>query len=241
MKNIRILATLVVLALLLTAFSGCDAQHPQGGTITPNNTNATTEATTKATEATQTNSGGLGRMEGGTYTNEYAGFAVVLDEKWTYYTAEELQDLPDNVKDLFADSEIADNMEKYTYITDMMAENATDLTNINILYQKLTMADRLQAATKTEEALIDSVLASKDLMLSSYQTVGIDASAIEKATLKFLGENHFGIKTTASVQGVPCYISQIILSDLGAYSVTLTVTTYNEDNTQAILDLFIAA
>lgn len=50
----------------------------------------------------------LGRLEGGIYTNTYAGFGCELDSSWTFYSAEELQDIPSSVKDAISGSELGD-------------------------------------------------------------------------------------------------------------------------------------
>ena len=62
--------------------------------------------------------------------------------------------------------------------------------------------------------------------------------SIEKVTVSFLGEEHTALKTSATVQGVDYYILQVFNYHLGSYGVTLTVNSYIEDNTQALLDMF---
>lgn len=238
MKNIRLTALLLTLALLLSALSGCGGEtNTPGGTVTPNPTEATTEPTTApTTNTTEKSEGDLGRMEGGTYTNKYTGYSITLDNSWTYYTAKELQALPENVKELFSDSELAD---QYNAIADMMAESATALASINVQYQKLSLNERLTYATMSNEALVDSMLQQKDFLVNTYTSAGMRDISMEKATVTFLGESRTVLKTTfTNPQGVVCYIAQVQQYSLGAYGVTLTVTTYNTDTTQTILNMF---
>ena len=80
----RLIVLFTVLALLL---AGCGEEIPEAdvsGKVEP-----TTEAATEAVTPAETPVS-MGRMEGGTYTNEYAGYACDLDSSWIFYGAEEL-------------------------------------------------------------------------------------------------------------------------------------------------------
>ena len=103
----------------------------------------------------------MGRLEGGTYINEYTGYACALDSNWAFYTAEELQELPENVQELLADTEIGDNMEGIAQFTDMMAENVEELVTVNVMYTKLGMQERLVYAVMSDEQIIDEVFIQK--------------------------------------------------------------------------------
>ena len=78
----------------------------------------------------------MGRLEGGVYTNSYTGYGCNLDSSWTYYSAEELQDMPEAVKEAMEGSELGDSIDTLNQFTDMMAENVEALTTMNVLYQK---------------------------------------------------------------------------------------------------------
>ena len=66
----------------------------------------------------------------------------------------------------------------------------------------------------------------------------MDVESMERITVTFLGEKRAALQTVGSVNGVPFYMVQIFDYHLGQYSVTLTVNSYLEDNTQQVLDLF---
>ena len=180
----------------------------------------------------------LGRLEGGVYTNTYAGYGCELDANWVYYSAEELQALPENINELLADTDLADSMEDVFQIMDMKAENAQDLTTINVLYTKLGLEERLAYMVLSEEAFVDAVLAQKDTLIQGYAQAGIDVSSMEKTQVTFLGETHYAVHTQAATQGVPYYILQVFDYTLGQYGVTLTLSSYVEDITQELLNLF---
>lgn len=188
----------------------------------------------------------LGSIENGIYSNEYAGIACALNDNWVYASAQELQDLPDNISELFADTELADQVADSTVFVDMRAENTEEMLSININFIKLGMIERLQAALLSEEEFVDGTLQTqKDMLISAYAQAGILVSSMEKVTVTFLGEEHFALKTQVVLHteygiDIPAFFLQITNYKLGSYGMTLTVSSYVEDNTQSMLDLFYA-
>lgn len=244
--------TAILLALILTvSLMGCGKENEDiSGQITPVTEEATVPAGTvqqtqvpeTVTETTaaveETNPVSLGRLEGGVYTNTYAGFGCELDSSWTFYGAEELQELPEQVNELLSDTEYADS--GLNQITDMMAENTTTFTTMNVQYQKLDMQKRLVFATMSEEEIIDSVLAQSDSIAEAYAQAGVENAVLEKVTVTFLGEEHTAVRTSTTIQGMNYYLLQLIDYSLGQYSVTLTLSSFLEDNTASLLELFYA-
>ena len=246
---------LLALALaLMLVFTGCGkSQEDVGGNVVSNETVAqtipggnveqpATEATTapvpETTAPAEENPLSLGRMEGGVYTNSYVGFSCALDENWTFYSAEELQQIPYNIAGMMEGSELGAALEGVQQFTDMMAENVNDLTTMNVLYQKLSMQERLAYAVLTEEEIIDATLGQKDMIVEAYETAGMTVISMEKTTVTFMGEERTAIKGEFTVQDVPYFTLQLFDYQLGEYSVTTTLASYVEDNTASLLELF---
>ena len=228
----KLLSLLLILALLLC---GCGSKEDASGSLTP----ATAPATEAATEPTDAPVS-LGILEGGTYTNAYAGFGFTLDENWTVYPADQLQELPENVSAMFEGTEF-ESYEINT-ITDVLAENVTDLTTMNVLYQKLSMQERLTYLTMDEKEILDAMVNDYyDTLVASYANAGIAVESMTTKTVTFLGNARTAVYTVSTVQDVPYYILQLYDFHLGQYSVTTTVASYVEDNTEGLLDLFFAA
>lgn len=219
-KIISLLALVMAAAMLL---AGCGEGAAPSGTVTPSQEEKEVS---------------LGRIEGGVYENEYIGIGCELDSNWVYYSAEELQELPENASDLFKDTDLEDQVSQYQYIFDMMAENATDLTTININYTKMSVADRLAYLALSEEAVIDQTLLQKDSLIQAYEASGFTVDSMEKVSVTFLGKTRTAIKTTMSTQGIPYYTLQLIDSHLGSYQVTTTLASFMEDKTEQLLALF---
>lgn len=247
MKKERLALLLAVLMALSLLLCGCGSGEKEiSGTITPAATTPAqapeeepaevpTEAPAEA--PTEEHVMSLGRMEGGTYTNTYMGFAMDLDSSWTYYSAEELQDIPENVAEMFEESELGESIDPLTQITDMLAENIDSMTTINVLYQRLDMQERVAFALLDEEAILDASLAESDAMIEAYAQAGIDVSSMEKVSVTFLGEERLALKTTSTMEGVPYYTLQLFDYHLGEYSATITFASFVEDQTESLLAL----
>jgi len=243
-KNLSLsLALLFALCLFLTACGGGDADV--SGKVTPNQNNSaapTEEAVqTDPAPTAPENELSLGRMEGGVYTNTYAGFSCTLDSSWTFLSAKELEQIPSTVSDMVSGSELGDALADVQQFTDMMAENVNDLTNMNVLYQKLSVQERLAYALLSEEQVIDATLDQSDMMIEAYTQAGISVTSMEKVTVQFAGRERFAIHTSATVQGIPYYMLQFFDFNLGDYAVTTTLASYMDDNTGNLAALFCAA
>ena len=196
---------------------------------------STTEATQPAQEASNLS---IGRWEGNTYINEYTGYACVLDGSWQIYTAEDLQDLPEQIKETTGGEKLGELMANFQQFTDMMAENTADLTTVNLLYQKLTPAQMTIYGSLTEEEVIDRTLEEVAMLEDYYNSMGFTVYSQEKVRVTFLGEEHYALYSVMEIQGVPYYTLQLQNFSLGEYGVTLTLASYVDDKTESLLDLF---
>ena len=230
----RYLSLLLVLAMLLTA-CGASKESVSGSLQPAEKPAETVPAVTEPAETERPVS--MGRMEGGTYTNSYTGFGCSLDSSWTFYTAEELQELPGNVKEILEGSELGDTINPLEQFTDMMAENPEELCTINVLYQKVPAENRMVYAVLDEETILEGVLQEKDAMIAAYAQGGFNVESIEMVKVTFLGEERAALKTASTTQDVPYYTLQLF-DYKGAYSTTLTLASFVEDNTAGLLDLF---
>lgn len=235
----RIFLLTLILALVLC---GCGKGQDAAGILTP-----ATKATVPTTEATQSTEATepapeetpvtLGTLEGGTYTNSYVGYGFTLDENWTIYPADQLQRLPDDLEFMFEGTELEGT--EFSTITDVLAENVDALTTMNVLYQKLSMQERLAYMAADEAEILESMVNELyDTLVQSYANAGIMVERMETKTVTFLGQERTALYTVSTVQEVPYYILQLYDFRLGKYSVTTTVASYVEDNTEGLLELF---
>ena len=232
----QILALVMALSLVLC---GCgNSREEISGTVTPSDNQPATAPAGEITppeEAAEEPVMSLGRIEGGTYTNSYIGFAIDLDSEWTYYSAEELQEMPENVAEMFADSELEEAINTLTQFTDMMAENVSRMTTINVLYQQLDMQNRIAFATMDQEGILDLTLEQSDMMIEAYAQAGILVSSMEKVPVTFLGEECMGLKTISTMSEVPYYTLQVFVYRQGEYYATITFASFVEDQTENLV------
>lgn len=248
--NVKATAAVLVLAMAM-AFAACggddvekisggitpaavDEKDPEEATVTPDATVENQDATEDAGKTTS-----LGRVQGGMYVNEYMGISCNLDEGWEFYTAEELQEMPEDVAAMFEGTDVEDEMSQMNYITDMSAENAEELTNMNIIYEKMDLQTRLAFKSMTNTDIVDGMLThQKDMLISTYAQAGINVQEMSKKTVNFCGEERDVLYMACDVSGVAYYAIQVFDYSLGEYSVTLTVTSFVEDKTEELLTLF---
>lgn len=180
----------------------------------------------------------LGRISGNEYINEYLGYGGRFENGWDLYGADELQELPGNVADLFEGTELEELLSQHTQITDMLAENVDTLTTVNVVYTKLGLQERLAYALLDEKSILEQVLSQQDLLTESYAAAGILVSDMELVTIDFLGQERYAIHTTATMQDVPYFILQVYDYHLGSYGVVTTFASFIEDNTAYLPALF---
>ncbi len=214
-KNLR---NLLILTLCLSLFlCACGGEAPKGN-------------------VSEGNELALGRMEGGVYTNTYAGLTCTLDESWEFYSAEELQEIPKAVDEM-----LEEDLENFEQIVDMQAENMNLGCVMSMNLTKLDLAGQLVAGNMDDTAIMEELLSQKDDLVAAYAQMGMEDVAMETKHVTFAGQERVGMMTTCTMQGAPVYIFQLQDYSRGAYGITLTFTSYWEDNTQTMLELFQAA
>lgn len=183
----------------------------------------------------------LGVIENNVYTNAYVNWGCDFGQGWSFAGAEALQQLPEDVRSLIDGSEMSAVLEDYPQIFDLAAENREAYLAVNVVCTAISEAEQALYAGLTEEQTLDAVLENRDRILESYAQAGMEVESMEKVQATFLGEPHFAIRTAARSGIVPVYMLQVMDYSRGSYGVTLTATSYLEDNTQDILDLFYPA
>ncbi len=231
-KNLRCIAAMLALVLAVS-MTGC-------GTAAPAQTEGTMEEVqqTQSPEKTeQEKKVTLGKVEDGVYTNAYTNITFA-PEGWTMAGADDLQEVLGQVGEVLEGTEIGDKMEGVDQIMDMQAADPTGLMNVNVVYTKMGAAERLANMALNEDAAMDAVLDQKDTVIASYEAAGITVESMEKAAFTYGGQQRIGIKTVGTVQGISCYILQAYERTLGAYSVVTTMTSFQEDHTEEMAELF---
>jgi len=251
-KRVTISAILVAMMVVCSACGGDNAEDIAGQVTALESESAsvtTDEATQENTAPEESEVAdaeeeetplSLGRLQGGVYTNKYVGMECELDSSWQFYSAEELQALPENVTELMEGTELGDSIQNITQIMDMQAECTSEMTSMNVLYQKMDAQQRLASSILSDDQIIDGVLSESDSLIESYAQAGIEVVDISKKTVNFLGEERVALLTKGAVQGVDYFILQLFDYTLGEYSVTITFSSFMEDKTEQLAAMFYA-
>ncbi len=246
-KKYSILMALVLVTAMLLA--GCGSKDDSASKDSKEDAAQTTQDTGKTEDKGEDKDEAeaeieettLGTVEGNVYTNKYVGFGCKLDDGWVIQSAEELQDIPDNIREALKDTEMGASMDATQQIMDMQAANVETGSSVNVVYAKLggSKMDILAARMLSEEQIIDSLLSQKDMLISTYEAAGMEIKGMEKGTVTFLGEEHTVCKTHAVLNGMDYYMVQLLKYDLdGIYGTTTTFSGTSEENIQALMDCF---
>ena len=225
-RTYRLLAALLALMLVL---SGCGAPPPEE--TEPASIQAEAPATEPPATEPQERPASLGHFEDRTYINEYLGFSMEFDESWTIKTAEELQEIPANIAEILKDTSVGENIAELTQIMDMQAENVQQLCSVNVLYQALSVQERLMYMGMSDEEIMDGMLSQSEMLEESYTQMGLEVESIDKVQVTFCGETRYALKCVCVLADMKYYTLQIFDYNLGRYGVVTTFACFNEDIT----------
>ena len=172
----------------------------------------------------------LGAVDGYTYTNDFLGYGCTLDG-WVFATQEEIAELNNIVIDSANTEELQDMLRNSEAIMDMYAVREDGMANVNINFQNLNM---LFGRMLTEEMFRDQTYPQ---MQSSMEGMGMTNVKVEKVMIEIDGTEHPGLFVSSEKNGVPLFQRQACVKCNG-YIAGITVSTFGEDTTEAVFDLF---
>ena len=174
-----------------------------------------------------------GAINGGTYTNEFMGFACDLDETWTYYSQDQIAELSGQAAGLSDDEDIKKMMENGSSYIDMYASASEGLLTINVAFENLGL---LYGATLDADGYADLAV---DNLVKAIGSMGAENVEAEKRVVSFAGGDETAIYLTAEYQGVPLY-ELLVCVKQGNYMCCVTFTSYTADLTAEMSALFYA-
>ena len=228
----RITAMLLALLLLLT-MAACGQKEPEqaGGTVEPGTT--PDQSVTGQVDAADGETPELGTVNGGTYTNSFAGIGCTLDETWVFYTEEQIAEINGFLTDGTSDEDMKKLMESNQSVQDMYASSTDGLMTMNVVFQNmgLLFGTTMSAAEYAE-------LAAEQLP-DAMATYGFENVSAAVTTAEFAGADRPALTITAEVQGTPMYELMVCMKE-GSYIYCVTLSSYTEDVTAEMAALFYA-
>ena len=231
-KTAAMLMAIWMLALMLTA---CGQQAPEqtGGSVEPGT--AQDQSVTGQVDASQPDEEELemGSVNGGTYTNTFAGIGCALDETWVFYTKEQIAELNGFLTDGTSDEDMKKLMENSQSVQDMYASSTDGLMTINVVFQNMGLL--LGTTMSAQEYAELHVTQIPDAM----EAYGFEDVTVSVTTAELAGEERPAIALTATIQDIPVY-ELIVCLRQGNYIYCVTLCSYTEDVTAQMAELFYA-
>lgn len=169
----------------------------------------------------------LGDTTGSTYTNDFLGISCTLPEGWVFYTDEQMKELNNLVGD-YMDEEVAEQLKNATIIYDIIAQNTTDGSSINVTMEKLNVIQIVSLDVKKAlEAQIDGIK-------STYANIGYTDVQVEYQKLTVDGKEFDSLKIQAKFQSLN-FSSILFAFPKGDYLANVTVCSLSADTVNSIL------
>ena len=223
----KLFAMLMALTILMTmAACGQQTTDDAGGTVDPG---AVADQDTSGQVDMPADDAGtpeLGSVNGGTYTNEFAGIGCRLDEGWVFNTAEQMAALKRST-----DEEMRQLMEENQSVYDMYASSTDGLMTMNVVFQNMGL---LFGTTMSAQ---DYVELSAEQLPDAMGTYGFEDVTASVTTAEFAGAECPAIAITATVQDTPMYELLVCMKE-GNYIYCVTLCSYTEDVTAQMAALF---
>ena len=231
-KTAAMLMAIWMLALMLTA---CGQQTPEqtGGSVKPGA--AQDQSVAGQVDASQPDEEELemGSVNGGTYTNTFAGIGCTLDETWVFYTKEQIAELNGFLTDGTSDEDMKKLMENSQSVQDMYASSTDGLMTINVVFQNMGL---LLGTTMSAQEYAELHVTQIPDAMAAY---GFEDVAASVTTAELAGEERPAIALTATIQDIPVY-ELIVCLRQGNYIYCVTLCSYTEDVTAQMAELFYA-
>lgn len=228
----KLFAMLMTLTILMT-MAACGQQAPDeaGGTVDPG---AVADQDTSGQVDMPADDAGtpeLGSVNGGTYTNEFAGIGCTLDETWTFYTEAQIAEINGFLTEGTSDEEMRQLMEENQSVYDMYASSTDGLMTMNVVFQNMGL---LFGTTMSAQ---DYVELSAEQLPDAMGAYGFEDVTASVTTAEFAGAECPAIAITATVQDTPMYELLVCMKE-GNYIYCVTLCSYTEDVTAQMAALF---
>lgn len=172
----------------------------------------------------------LGKTDGLKYENTFIGIGCTLNSGWYFYTDEEIREL-NNITEELAGEDFIEAVKDADIIYDMYAISDNQLDNVNVNLQKVDdfVLEQLDIKVNFENTIPEAKKA--------FENMGYTDLEFEIMTTQISGEDVLCLKTTGVIDGLTMY-QKIISFKCDGYFSNVTITTYQEDNVDEVLEQF---
>lgn len=230
MKKISII---ILTLAALVAFCACGETDIRGeikNNDVPETSVQTSADTASAETEAETVQLEVGETEGSVYQNSLIGIGYNLEEGWSFYSDEQINELNNITSDMLPE-EAKKALEDATVVYDMYAKEDDGLNSIIINFEKINLLQTIAIdLLENFEQLVPTLRSTYENMGYTNFTYDICYTAIED-------ENFASVKLSAEINGISVY-QTMLQKKCGGYLATISATAYYEDTTGDILDNF---
>ena len=173
---------------------------------------------------------GTGTIQDNVYWNETMKIGCQLDETWYFYSEEEILEANGMTADMF-EGKIAEMIENGGTITDMFAQNLETGANVNVVFERVSLANSL---LYNEKSYIEASFATLE---DAFAQLGIEDVEFTIQEMEFMGETHCSVLITGMYSGVPIYEQIAVVKD-GRNFTVVTVFSVLEGEAEEVLSCF---
>ncbi len=226
MKRLLFAVSAAVLLLNLVACSQSEPVITDPASEVPVTTAAPTQPQKKDPQ--------LGEFADGVYTNDFVGICCQVDENWSVYSDAQLAQLNGLVLGTMTDADLVEQLKKANVGHLFYATSEEGHKSMNVVLENIGV---INGVLLDEQAYVDLSVEQLPAALISMGLVNVKA---ETTKLQFAGAEHAAVQVRGELAGVS-FFEKIVCIKVGNYFGIVTVASYHEDATDALLELFSAA
>lgn len=173
---------------------------------------------------------GTGTIQDNVYWNETMKIGCALDENWYFYSEEEILEANGLTADIL-EGKIAEMIENGGAITDMFAQNLETGATLNVVFERVSLANSLLYNEK------DYIEASISTVEDAFAQLGIENVELTIQDMEFMGETHCAVLITGLYGDVPVYEQVAVVKD-GRNFIVVTIFSVMEGEAEEVLSGF---
>ncbi len=234
---------LLLAAVMVWTMAGCGGKAEQDGEtdtagavqpgVTESGVSGQVQAEADGADAAQ-DGFEPGSVNGGVYTNEFAGIGCKLDDGWVFYTEEQMAELNGALADGTDNADVKAMLAEDSSIFDMYAVSTDGLMVMNVVIQNLGLVNGT-AVGPQEYAEIASAEVADTLTAYGYENVKAQTTSTDFAGT----ESCPAVAVTAERNGTALY-EQMVYLKAGNYIYCVTLCSFTKDVTAQMAELFYA-
>ena len=224
----KLVAFLLLFALVF-AFCGCQSdENDIRGTYDD------TSSTVSDEKGNDTNSDdgefSTGNRAGNIYKSDFIGISYKLDNGWSFYNDQKINELNNIATDLTGDA-LKEAIKNATVVYDMCAVDENQLNSVNVNLEKVNVAQLLALN------IANNFKAVAPTLVDSFKNMGYTNIEYKVTTVKVDGKDMDALYTTAEINGVKMY-QTMFAKKCNGYLANFCITTFGENKNADLIDNF---